>query len=120
MDETEAVAREFVAACNAGDLERIAGVLHRDVELHEAPALPGAVSAVGSEAVRHYLARFEAHWSEMDWEALLWEFAGDRALLHASLHLRGRTSGIEVAREWAYIFTVRDGKLFRQDGYDDL
>ena len=33
--------------------------------------------------------------------------------------LRGRQSGIEVDRVWQYVFTTRDGKLLRQDGYDD-
>jgi hypothetical protein len=27
--------------------------------------------------------------------------------------------GIWVEHDWAYLFTVRDGKLLRQDGYDD-
>ena len=37
----------------------------------------------------------------------------------ARLVLRGRQSGIVVDRVWQYVFTVRDGKLLRQDGYDD-
>ena len=37
----------------------------------------------------------------------------------ARLILRGRRSGIEVDRDWQYVFTARDGKLLRQDGYDD-
>jgi ketosteroid isomerase-like protein len=37
----------------------------------------------------------------------------------ARLHLRGRESGIAVERDWFYVFTVRDGKLLRQEGYDD-
>jgi hypothetical protein len=38
--------------------------------------------------------------------------------MRARLRLQGRRSGIEVDREWLYVFTVRDGKLLRQDGYD--
>ena len=34
------------------------------------------------------------------------------------LRLTGRESGIEVDRVWVYLFTVRDGKLLRQDGFD--
>jgi ketosteroid isomerase-like protein len=37
----------------------------------------------------------------------------------ARLHLRGRESGIAVERDWFYVLTVRDGKLLRQEGYDD-
>jgi len=44
---------------------------------------------------------------------------GERVWMPARLHLRGRDSGAEVSRLWQYVFTVRDGKLLRQDGYDD-
>jgi ketosteroid isomerase-like protein len=37
----------------------------------------------------------------------------------ALLRLRGRRSGIWVEHRWAYLFTVRDGKLSRQDSFDD-
>jgi len=35
------------------------------------------------------------------------------------LRLRGLRSGIWVEHRWAYVFTLRDGKLVRQDGFDD-
>jgi hypothetical protein len=45
--------------------------------------------------------------------------SGEKVYLRARLRLVGRHSGIEVDREWIYVFTVRDGKLQRQVGYDD-
>jgi hypothetical protein len=39
--------------------------------------------------------------------------------MRARLKLRGRRSGIEVDREWIYVFTVREGKLFSQEGFDE-
>ena len=87
--------------------------------MHEADTLPGAVHAVGFDAVRHYLERFNAHWESFYWEPLELIADGDRAMMLARLRLKGRESGIEVDREWAYLFTVRDGKLLRQDGFDD-
>lgn len=117
---TEAIVREYVDACNGDDLERVFAILHPHIELHEASALPGAVSAVGTAAVRRYLARFETHWTSFRWEPLELRAVGDRALMRARLHLVGRNSGIEVDRVWIYLFTVRDGKLLRQDGYDEL
>jgi uncharacterized protein len=119
-DQTEIVVREYVDACNGDDPERIFATLHPEVELHEASSLPGAVSATGLEQVRRYLERFDAHWSSFHWEPLELRIAGDRALMRARLTLEGRKSGIPVDREWIYVFTVRDGKLLRQDGYDDM
>jgi ketosteroid isomerase-like protein len=118
--DTEAVVRAFVEACNGKDLDTVLGLLHPDVELHEADALPGTVAAVGFDQVKHYLARFDAHWSSFHWELLELRVQGDRALMRARLHLVGRKSGIAVDREWIYVFTVRDGRLFRQDGFDDM
>ena len=120
MDQTETVVREYIDACNGDDIDRVFATLHPAVELHEASLLPGAISAVGLEQVRHYLERFEAHWSSFRWEPLELRIAGDRALMRARLLLEGRKSGIQVDREWLYVFTVRDGKLLRQDGYDDM
>lgn len=120
VDQTETVVRQYVDACNGDDIELVFATLHSAVELHEAPGLPGAVSAIGLEQVRRYLERFEAHWSSFHWEPLQLRIAGDRALMRARLTLEGRKSGIQVDREWVYVFTVREGKLFRQDGYDDM
>ena len=44
---------------------------------------------------------------------------GDRVLLIASHHGRGRTSGIEVRGETGYLYTVRDGKILRGELYAD-
>jgi uncharacterized protein len=119
-EETEAVVRAYVAACNGDDLDAVLALLHPDVELHEAETLPGAVSSVGFEEVKHYFTRFGAHWSSWTWEPLELRVEGDRALMRARLRLVGRKSGIEVDREWVYLFTVRDGKLLRQDGFDEM
>ena len=119
MAETGTVVRDYVEACNASDLERVVALLHPDVELHEATNLPGAVSAVGLPAVRRYLERFGSHWSSFKWEPLELRVDAERAMMLARLHLRGRESGVVVHREWFYVFSVREGKLFRQDGYDD-
>ncbi len=118
--DAESVARARVDACNGDDEEHLLALLHPDVELHESTTLPGAVSAVGFEEVRHYLERFTTHWSSFLWEPLEWRVQGDRVLMRARLRLTGRRSGIEVDREWVYVFTVRDGKLLRQDGFDDM
>lgn len=110
--------RAYVDACNAQDLDAVLALLDPEIELHEADILPGAVHAVGFDAVRHYLERFGAHWENFQWEPLELTVDGDRALMRARLRLKGRESGIAVEREWTYVFTVRDGKLVRQDRYD--
>jgi ketosteroid isomerase-like protein len=119
-ESTEAVVRAYVDACNGDDVERVLSLLDPEVELHEAETLPGSVSAVGFEEVSRYLRRFDAHWSSFRWEPLEFRVSGDRALMRARLRLVGRKSGIEVDREWVYVFHVRGGKLLRQDGFDGM
>jgi ketosteroid isomerase-like protein len=117
---TESVVRAYVEACNGDDVEKVLSLLHPEVELHEASTLPGPVSAVGLEEVSRYLTRFNAHWSSFRWEPLELRVSGDRALMRARLHLIGRKSGLEVDREWVYVFEVRDHRLRRQDGFDQI
>ncbi len=119
-EATESVVRAYVDACNGDEVEAVLALLDPDVELHEADTLPGAVSAVGFDEVRRYLERFDSHWSSFHWEPLELRFSGDRALMRARLRLVGRKSGIEVDREWVYVFEVRDGRLYRQLGFDGL
>jgi len=81
--------------------------------------MPVAVTAPGIDAVGRYLERFSAHWSEVEWLPQEFLESGDKVFMRARLRLRGRRSGIEVDREWIYVFTVRHGKLVRQDGFDE-
>jgi hypothetical protein len=48
--------------------------------------------------------------------ARAWVDACDRGDVDAALI--GRRSGIKVDREWSYVFTVANGKLLRQVGFD--
>jgi hypothetical protein len=77
------------------------------------------VSAVGFDSVKRYVERFHTHWDSFHWEPFELEAGDERALMGARLTLLGRESGIPVERELWYVFTVRDGKLLRQDGFDD-
>jgi ketosteroid isomerase-like protein len=119
MGESLEIAKAWVEACDRGEIQAALALCDREVELVEAEALPGAVTATGIDAVRRYLERFETHWSAGSWEPEEFRESGEKVYLRARLRLVGRHSGIEVDREWIYVFTVRDGKLLRQEGYDD-
>jgi ketosteroid isomerase-like protein len=118
MGKNLEIARAWVEACDRGDVEAAMALCDPEIELLEAEALPGPVTATGTDAVRRYLERFQTHWSEGNWEPLEFREAGEKVYLRARLRMVGRRSGIEVDREWSYVFTVRDGKLLRQNGYD--
>lgn len=111
--------KAWVDACNQGDIDAALALCDPSMELIEATTLPGAVTARGAEAVRRYLERFAVHWSGGEWLPQEFPTSGDKVFVRARLRLRGRRSGIEVDREWIYVFTVRDGKLLSQEGFDE-
>ena len=119
MPSSLEVVKAWVDACNQEDVDRALALCDSSIELVEAKTLPGAVTATGAGAVRRYLERFTAHWTEFEWLPEQFVESEDKVVMSARLKLRGRRSGIEVDREWVYVFTVRHGKLFRQEGFDD-
>jgi ketosteroid isomerase-like protein len=119
MGESLEIAKAWVEACDQGETEAALALCDPRVELVEAETLPGPVTATGIDAVRRYLERFQTHWSEARWEPEEFREAGEKVFLRARLRLVGRHSGIEVDRQWIYVFTVRNRLLLRQVGYDD-
>jgi anthranilate synthase/aminodeoxychorismate synthase-like glutamine amidotransferase len=112
------IVRAYVRACHE-DEDAVLALLTDDFVMVEASELPAAATTRGLEEFRRYLSGFERNWSEFRWEPDRIIAAGDRVWMSARMTLRGRESGADVSRVWQYVFTVRDGKLARQDGYDD-
>ena len=119
MSENLEIAKAWVDACNSGDTDAALALCDPVIVLTEADTLPGAISSIGYDEVQRYLEGFQAHWSEWSWEPIEFREAGDKVYLHARLKLLGRRSGIAVDREWRYVFTIRDGRLLRHDGFDE-
>jgi ketosteroid isomerase-like protein len=90
-----------------------------EISMIESSALPGGgASAQGIDAVRNYIRSFEKYWDEIRFEPLEYLDAGERVVVVARLVGRGKKSGVEVSRDWAYVWTLRDGKALRMQGYD--
>jgi len=107
-------------ACNGTDPEPAFALCDPSFEMTETPALPGAATTSGLEALTRYFAGWRRNWSEWAWEEEeLIDLPPDNVLVMARLKLKGLRSGIWVEHRWAYLFTVRNGKLLRQDGFND-
>ena len=96
MSSNVDLVKAWVDACNAGDPDGALALCDESMVLVESAALPGAVTATGRDQVRHYLERFEVHWSEGKWTPVEFREADDKVMLRARLRLVGRNSGIEV------------------------
>lgn len=90
-----------------------------EMAMVESRTLPGAHSAHGIDAVRRYMESFARYWDEIRFEPQEYIEAGDQVIVVARLVGRGKSSGIEVERTWAYVWTLRAGKALRMEGYAD-
>ena len=89
-----------------------------EISMIESAALPGGgASAHGLGAVRHYMESFAKYWEDIRVEPQEFIDAGAQVVMLARLVGRGKKSGVEVSRIWAYVWTLRDNKALRMEGY---
>jgi ketosteroid isomerase-like protein len=113
------VVRDWMRACVDGDLAAALEIADPAIEMNEAPNMPGAHSLRGHDALQRYFAGWERNWSDWKWHAdEVIDVPPDKVVVDARLSLRGLRSTVWVERAWAYVFTVRDGKLVRQDAHE--
>jgi ketosteroid isomerase-like protein len=90
-----------------------------EIAMVESKTIPGAPEAHGIDAVRRYMDSFSKYWSEIRFEPQEYIDAGEQVVVVARLIGRGRSSGAQVERTWAYVWTLRAGKALRMEAYDD-
>jgi ketosteroid isomerase-like protein len=93
--------------------------LDPEISMVESETLPGAASAYGIEAVERYMRSFVNYWEQIRFEPQEYIDAGNQVVVVASLIGKGKKSGVEVTRTWAYVWTVRERKALRMVGYAD-
>ena len=118
--ENVELVRAWIRACNGPDPESAIALCDPAFEMTESPSLPGAATTSGLDGLRRYFSGWTRNWSDWDWqENEVHDIPPDKVLVVSLLRLRGLRSGIWVEHRWAYVFTVSNGRLFRQDGFDD-
>jgi ketosteroid isomerase-like protein len=120
-EENLAVVRNFAEAALQEDWERAASFLDPDVEGH------GTVGGLeekrvirGFEEMMHAFETDDLEaWEERRLEPKEFLHADDVVVLLLHEYRRGRGSGIELENDTAVVFTVRDGRIVRMQGYMD-
>jgi ketosteroid isomerase-like protein len=87
-----------------------------EMAMLESKILPGAASAYGIDAVQKYMESFANYWDEIRFEAQEYIDAGEQVVVVARLVGRGKSSGVDVTRTWAYVWTLRGQKALRMQG----
>ena len=94
-------------------------LMDEDISMVEPEELPGRVEAHGIDSVSRYIERFSNHWDEIRFDPEEVVDAGDRVVVIARLVGRWKASGVAVERLWAYVWTFRDGRALRMEGFAD-
>jgi ketosteroid isomerase-like protein len=90
-----------------------------EMAMLESKLLPGAASAYGIDAVQKYMESFANYWDEIRFEPQEYIEAGEQVVVIARLVGRGKSSGVDVTRTWAYVWTLRGQKALCMQGYAD-
>ena len=113
-EENVELVRDSFAAWERGDLEWLDRHTDPEVEIAQPPNLPGTSTYTGKEGLREALRDWPSQWEDFR-IALVETTALDQGRVLAMTRQvgRGKGSGVEVEADFAFLFTVRQGKLVR-------
>jgi ketosteroid isomerase-like protein len=113
--------RDLVASLNAADVEAmVARFYSRDAEF--TPAVQAAVEGTvyrGSDQIRAYYEEIYSVWDKLHVDLQELTETGDSVLATGTVTMRGKTSGAELRRPWAFVFELAGGRICRQRNFTD-
>jgi len=92
--------------------------LHEDVEVYDHD-IPDRGDYRGHPGFGLWLREWGAAWAEWSLEPEEFIDAGDRVIIVAHMRAKGRGSGVEVDRQDALVYELRDSKIGRVDYYNN-
>jgi ketosteroid isomerase-like protein len=109
--------REFAEAITAGDLDRAVAVCHPEIEFLSVLAVSGRRYR-GHAGIREYFDDIRSAWSE-------WRVEVDRIVpgpdgrvaIVMSMHVRGKESGAILTARTDHVWTLKDGRLYRNQPF---
>jgi ketosteroid isomerase-like protein len=117
--ENEEAVRLFADAVNAGDPEAAVAVSDPEIEFLSVLAVSGRAYH-GHDGVREYFEDVASAWAEWRVEVHRIAPAPDgRVVIVMTMHFRGKESGAALSDSTAHVWTLRDGKLLRNEPYRD-
>jgi len=112
------IVREAYDAVNLGDLDMAVSCIAPDMEYVASGAVPGATGVfMGPEGVKEFIAGLYEEFDEPRADVSELLDAGDQVVVSATARGRGKLSGVETTWDTWQLWTVRDGKLVRGQGF---
>ncbi len=110
---------EALAAYQQGDEQTLRDLMHPEVEIFAEPGMINSGSFIGFEGFKRWTRQWEEAWEEISYEPL--EFIDvDDSRLVVRVHVvgRGAGSGVEIDREFGYLYEFDDGRTTRFHLYE--
>lgn len=112
------IVREAYDAVNLGDLDMAVSRIAPDMEYVASGTVPGATGVfMGPEGVKEFIAGLYEEFDEPRADVSELLDAGDQVVVSATARGRGKLSGVETTWDTWQLWTVRDGKLVRGQGF---
>jgi ketosteroid isomerase-like protein len=113
------VVRGFADAITRGDAEAALAVCHPEIEFMSVLAVTGR-RYLGHEGVREYFHDVATAWEEWRMEVhRVVEGPDGRIAISLTMHVRGRESGAVLSEHTGHVWTLKDGRLWRNEIYRD-
>jgi ketosteroid isomerase-like protein len=115
----EQAALGFADAITSGDRDAALEVCHPEIEFDSMLGISGRTYR-GHDGIREYFADIESAWDQWRVEVeRAVEGPDGRVAIVMTMHARGQGSGLTLAERTAHIWTLRDGRLARNQLYRD-
>lgn len=121
-NENVEVVRDVMAAWNGHDIER--WLRFWDPTCEWVPRLRGEVEGAqtyqGHKGLRRFWEEDDAVWDEFHVELHDFRQVGDDVVATGTGRARGKESGVDIARPFAFRFQVKGGRIVRGESYLDV
>jgi ketosteroid isomerase-like protein len=114
-----ALVRNGFARFMSGDIDWVRENMHPDAVTHRAPPLPDARTYHGFDGLIQSYADWTADFDGFEMATGEFIDAGERVVVEILQRGRGRASGAVVEGRFWFVFTVAEGKLMRQDMFNE-
>ena len=113
------VVRAFFDAYNARDVEAVDRMLHPEAEITTLSTRAGMPDHWRKGTTERYFEQLDQAWTDLRAEVLDYRDLGERVVALGVLRGAGMSSHVEVARDFATVFVIRNSQILVLDTYDD-
>ena len=113
------VVKAFFDAYNARDSEAVDEMLHPEAEITTLSTRAGMPDHWRKGTTSQYFEQLDQAWTNLRAEVQDYRDLGERVVALGVLRGAGMSSHIEVARDFATVFAIRNGRILVLDTYDN-